>query len=81
VNQIGRQLRKAINLIVAEAIFDRQVLAFDKARVLQALSECAPAVRKRLGRSRIEEPDHRHRRLLRARASPPATLPRHPAPR
>ena len=70
-NQIGRQRRQSIELIVGPAILDRHVLALDKAGLLQALAECAQAIRERVGRCGVEEPDHRHRRLLRARRERP----------
>jgi hypothetical protein len=51
-NQIVRQLRQAIDLIVGPPVFDRYVLAFCVAGVLQTLAKCAqgPSERvKRLG--------------------------------
>ena len=44
-NQIGRQLRQPIELILGPAVFDRHVLALDIAGLLQALAECAQTVR------------------------------------
>jgi len=41
--------------------------ALDVAGLLQALAECPQAVCERVSRLAEEEPDHRHRRLLRAR--------------
>jgi hypothetical protein len=41
-------------------------LAFDVAVLIQAAAECGYQMRALIGRSRAEEPDHRHRRLLRA---------------
>jgi len=66
-NEIGRQRWQSIGLIVGPAIFDRDVLAIDKARLLQALVECAQLIAGRMNRCGVEEPHHRHRRLLRAR--------------
>jgi hypothetical protein len=39
--------------------------------VIQALVECSQEVRESFARSTVEEPDHRHRRLLRARRERP----------
>ena len=70
-NQIGRQRRQSIQLILGPAVFDRHVLALDIAGVLQALAKSAQTVRERVRRCGVEEPDHRHRRLLRARRERP----------
>jgi hypothetical protein len=40
-NQFGSQRRQSIDLIVGPAIFDRDIVALDKAGLLQALVECA----------------------------------------
>jgi hypothetical protein len=39
VDQIGRQCRQSVILAVCKTIFDRHVLAFDVAGLLQALSD------------------------------------------
>ena len=71
-NQIGRQCRQSIVLTLRPAIFDRHVAAFDIAGFAQALAECAPrSGAYSAGRPAIEKPDHRHRRLLRARRQRP----------
>src|SRR5262249_5955577 len=58
-------------LIVGKAIFDGDVLALDESGLVQALPECTDKL-SRAGRPRAaEEPDHRHRRLLRARRDRP----------
>ena len=44
-NQIGRQRRQPIDLVVGPAVFDRHILALDVASVFQALAECTQAVR------------------------------------
>src|SRR5262249_22480769 len=64
-NQIGRQRRQPVNLIVGPAVFDRDVLALDISGVFKSLAESAQPVRKPIRRLAIEEPNHRHRRLLR----------------
>src|SRR5262249_27646017 len=63
LHQLRRQRRQPIDLIVGPAVFDGYVLALDEARVFQALAEYTHAVS--VARRRVEEPDHRHRRLLR----------------
>ena len=72
-DQIGRQRRQPIILPIGRAEFDRHVPALDEAGFAQALAECGQCLRAPRGRG-VEEPDHRHRRLLRARgaaATPP----------
>src|SRR5262245_63849444 len=72
-NQIGRQLRQAVGLVVSEAVYDRHVLALNEALLLQALTEFAQALSKPVSRGAAEEPDHRHRRLLRPRRKRPCS--------
>jgi hypothetical protein len=69
LHQFRRQRRQPIDLVVGPAVFDRDVLAFDQARVFQALAECTQAVS--FGRRGVEKSDHRHRRLLRMRRERP----------
>ena len=47
-NQIGRQFRQPIDLILGEAVFDRHVLTLDIAALLEALTECAQTLRDRV---------------------------------
>src|SRR5262249_39748060 len=49
-----------------EAIFDSDVLTLDKACVFQTLTERGEELWGVVGRPGGEDPDHRHRRLLRA---------------
>ena len=49
-NQIGRQRRQPIDLILGPAVFDRDVLALDIAGFLQALAKCAQTIRDRVRR-------------------------------
>ena len=70
-NKIGRQPRQPVELVLGPAVFDRDVLAFDIPRVLQALAKSAQAIRETFRRYRAEETDHRHRRLLRPRRERP----------
>src|SRR5262249_10608479 len=70
-NQFRRQSRQAIVLTLRPTVFDRDVLAFDKPGFGQSLAERGqqrPTLRERRA---AEEPDHRHRRLLRARRERP----------
>ena len=47
-DQFGCQLRQPIEFILGPAVCDRDVLAFDKAGLLQALAKCAQTVRARV---------------------------------
>src|SRR5262249_8356631 len=66
-NQIGRQRGQSVILAFCPAILDRGVLPFDVASFLQPLAKRADERRKSPCRCTVEETDHRHRRLLRAR--------------
>ena len=70
-SQIGRQRWKPIDLIVGPAVFDRYVLALDMTGFLQTLAKSAQTVHVRAGRRAVQEPDHRHRLLLRPRRQRP----------
>src|SRR6516225_45153 len=70
-NQFGRQLRQSIVLVLGEAVDDRYVLALHIADVFEAQAECPQTVCHRVRRSGVEQPDHWHRRLLRARRKRP----------
>jgi hypothetical protein len=63
-DQIGRQFRQPIDFIVRQAVFDRHVLALNIANFAQALTERSHHGRVPLRRCAIEEPNHRHPRLL-----------------
>jgi hypothetical protein len=65
-NQVGRQRGQPIDLIFDPAVFDRHVLALDMAGLFEALAESTQTFRQRVRRPTVEEPNHRHRRLLRA---------------
>src|SRR5262249_39656881 len=54
-------------------VFDRHILAFDITRFLQTLPERPDLLPQRSGRSGIEEADHGHCRLLRARCERPCS--------
>src|SRR5438034_10557265 len=65
-NQLGRQRRQPIVSALRPAVLDRNVLTLDEAGFLQSLAECAQApFHDGFRRCGAEEPDHRHRRLLR----------------
>src|SRR5262249_16583303 len=70
-NQISRQLRQPIGLVLGKAIYDRYVLALHMASLFETLTKSEQAVRERVRRCGVKEADHRHRRLLRARRERP----------
>src|SRR5262249_4068177 len=72
-DQIGGQCRQPVVLTFRPTVFDPHILAFDIARFLQALAERRDLLAQRSGRSGIEEADHSHRRLLRARREWPGS--------
>src|SRR5262245_6330920 len=65
--QVGRQRGQALVLIISEAIFNCDILAFDKACVLQTLAKRSQEMRCVVWRFCTEKPDNRHCRLLRTR--------------
>jgi hypothetical protein len=71
LNQIGRQCRQPLVSIAGEAVFDRNVLTLDKTAVSETLAEGGQKLRGVAGPTGGEEPDHRHRRLLRTRRKRP----------
>jgi hypothetical protein len=58
-------------LVFGPAVFGRHVLALDEASVLKDLAESAQVVREPVRRLGVEEADHGHRTLLRARRARP----------
>jgi hypothetical protein len=64
-NQISRQRGQSIILAAGPAVFDCHVATLEVASLAQALAKGAQTVRVELRGSAAEEPDHRHRRLLR----------------
>src|SRR6516225_4124094 len=60
-----------MELMFRRAVFDHDVLALDEARFLQALTEGGHEVHSVSERGVPQEPDHRHRRLLRVRRERP----------
>ncbi len=71
-NQIGRKLRQSIELTVSPAKFERNVLAFDISGLLKTLAKSAQILREGFERCGVQNPNHRHRRLLRPRQARPA---------
>src|SRR5262249_52238922 len=69
-NQLGRKFGESFHLL-GPAVVDRHVLALDIAGFFEALAKSAQALCNRFGRSDLEKPNHRHRRLLRARRERP----------
>ena len=70
-NEIGRQCRKPVVLIVREAVFDRHGLALDIASFFQAAAKSVHELGVVTGAPATEETDHRHRWLLGARSERP----------
>src|SRR5262245_5430985 len=67
VNQFGCERRQPIELPLRPAVYDRYILALDIAAILQTLAKSTQTVGAYVRRCRrVEETDHRHRRLLRA---------------
>jgi hypothetical protein len=58
-------------VILGPTIFDRNVLAVDKAGLPEALTERDAENRELIRPCVVEEPNHRHRRLLRPRRERP----------
>ena len=70
-DQVGRQRPQPVRLILRIAVFDRNVLARHISGFAQAAAKAFHQVRALAGRKAVQEPDHRHRRLLRARRERP----------
>src|SRR5215472_15426885 len=71
MNQIGCHRSEPIILKFGPAILNGDVLRFNIARFAQSLTEGGQREGVGFGRSGCEIPDHRHRRLLRARCERP----------
>src|SRR5262249_169325 len=70
-DQIGRQFRQPIIVIVRPEVFDGHVLALDIASFAEPFSECCDKICAPFGRTTEEKPDHWPRRLLRVRRDRP----------
>src|SRR5262245_18824937 len=69
--QVSCEVGQSIILMLRPAILDRHILAFDVPAFADALPECGHKTCSVGGRRAAEEPDYRHRRLLRARRQRP----------
>src|SRR5262249_19200157 len=67
-NQLVCSLRQPIEVAIHPPVVDRDVAALNKARFIESGPEADHPRRVACWRSTAEEPDHRHRRLLRPRA-------------
>src|SRR5215831_11423900 len=71
MNQIGYQCRQSVVLPLRPPPFDRYVAALNVTGFAQPLAKCGDGPRvATLGRSGVDEPDYRHRRLPRANDHP-----------
>jgi hypothetical protein len=66
-DQVGGQFWQPGVVIVRKAKFDRYVAALDETSFAQAFAERRDGPCAQFGHSGVEEPDHRHPRLLRER--------------
>src|SRR5262249_11554791 len=71
LHQIGRHRRKWIIAVCYPAVFDRDVLTFDIAHLGKTAAECGIELHGNGLAEAAQIPDHRHRRLLRARLERP----------
>src|SRR5499427_2494969 len=69
--QIGCEVGQSVVLVLRPAILDHDILALDVAGFANALPECGQIACAIGKRRTAEEPDHRHRRLLRTRRERP----------
>src|ERR1700738_2356417 len=67
--QVSSQSRQSIVMTLRAEIFNRYISTLDVARYRQPLTKCGQEAA--IERYRAEEPDHRHRWLLRARGERP----------
>jgi hypothetical protein len=70
-DQIAQQCWQAIALTLQPVELDLHVLAFDVASFVEAFAKRGHIARVGLGRPVSDKPNHRHRRLLRARRERP----------
>src|SRR6516164_3452560 len=70
-NQIGGHRGKPIVLALCPAIFDRHIAPFGIAVFAHSSPKRTQPGCEHVARASIEEPDHRHRWLLRARSERP----------
>jgi hypothetical protein len=67
IHQIGRERGQLIVLVVREAVFDRDIAAFDEACLIEPAAECFGQIRTLVLRQARQVADHRNGRLLGAR--------------
>ena len=70
-DEIGSQVGQPIVLAFRETVFDRDVLALDEPRLVQAPPKCDNQMRERGRPTGVENSDDWFRRLLRARRERP----------
>jgi len=71
-HQVGEQFRHAIEFVLCVAVDDRNVLAFHIAGFREPLTKRAQPGVHSLGRSQVDNPDRRQRRLLCLRRARPS---------
>src|SRR5947208_14640651 len=71
-NQFSDQRRQRIVSTLRPAVFDRHVLVLDVTGVTQASAKSGEILAVRFERCKVKKPNHRHRRLLRARRARPS---------
>jgi hypothetical protein len=69
--QVGHERRQPIVFAVQPAVLDSDFLALDVAGFVEGFTERTNTAHGGLLRLSVDEADHRHRRLLRARVSRP----------
>ena len=69
--QFAHQHWQPVELVLGPTVFDRDVLAFGITALLQPCSKPAQSLGGYIGRLRVYEADHRHRRLLPTRRARP----------
>src|SRR5262249_33511921 len=70
-HEFARERRQSIHSTFCPAVFNADIVVLDIAGLNEALPERGNGIFECSGRSSVEEPDHRHRRLLRARRERP----------
>jgi hypothetical protein len=78
-HQFSHQFRQAIELALQPMVLDRHLLALDVAAFTKPFAERGDRARCGIGRPAADEPDHRHRPLLRPRHHRPRRRAAEPA--
>src|SRR5262249_41828604 len=71
MHKIGCQVRQSVELTLRPAVLNRNIVVFEMASFAQPLAKSDKGITPRLDRNAVENPDHRHRRLLRPRRQRP----------